>query len=158
MTQIIDIAGVLGLFSCFLAVQNATVRVIFSMGRDKVLPGWLGQVHSRFHSPYTAIYALTSISVVAGILLSVWLGSSLTDVYGWTGTIGTGGIVIVYMLACIGLIRFFWGDPGRTIFLHVISPILGIAFLAYPLSVNVKPNQPHPYNLVFWVTLVWVLL
>jgi hypothetical protein len=22
----------------------------------------------------------------------------------------------------------------------------------------VKPNQPHPYNLVFWVTLVWVVL
>lgn len=158
MTQIIDIAGVLGLFSCFLAVQNATVRVIFSMGRDKVLPGWLGQVHSRFHSPYTAIYALTSISVVAGILLSVWLGSSLTDVYGWTGTIGTVAIVIVYMLACIGLIKFFWRDPERNIFLHVICPILGIVCLGYPLWVNVKPNQPYPFNLVFWVTLAWVIL
>ena len=60
MINIIDIAAVFGLFSCFLAVQNATVRVIFSMGRDKVLPGVLGKVHKRFHSPYVAIYAMTA--------------------------------------------------------------------------------------------------
>ncbi len=158
MTQIIDIAGVLGLFSCFLAVQNATVRVIFSMGRDKVLPGPLGAVHKKFNSPYMAIYALTGISVVAGILLSLWLGSSLTDVYGFTGTIGTVAIVLVYMLANIGLIRFFWHDTERSIFLHVVCPILGIVALAYPLWVNVKPSQSYPYNYVFWIVLFWLVL
>lgn len=157
MTQIVDIAGVLGLFSCFLAVQNATVRVIFSMGRDKVLPGVLGKVHQRFHSPYTAIYALTAVTVVAGIGFSIWLGSGITTVYGWTGTIGTVAIVLVYMLACVGLIRFFWRDPERNIFLHVICPLLGIAAFAYPLWVNVKPSQPYPFNLVFWIMLFWLI-
>jgi amino acid transporter len=70
MINIVNIAAVFGLFSCFLAVWNATVRVIFSMGRDRVLPGVLGDVHKRFHSPYVAIYAVTALSIAAGLGLS----------------------------------------------------------------------------------------
>jgi amino acid transporter len=158
MVNIIQIASVFGLFSCFLAVQNATVRVIFSMGRDGVLPGVFGRVHKRFHSPYTAIYALTGVSVIGGVLGAIWLGSGITDVYGWTGTIGTVAIIIVYMLACIGLIKFFWRDPERNIFWHVICPIVGIVAFAYPLYLNAKPNQPYPFNLVFWVVLGWLII
>jgi amino acid transporter len=157
MTNIIDIAAVFGLFSCFLAVQNATVRVIFSMGRDKVLPGVLGKVHRQFHSPYTAIYALTGFSIVVGLILSQWLGSGLTDVYGWTGSLGTVAVVLVYMLANIGLIKFFWRDPERSIWRHVVAPILGIVALGYPLWSVAKPGQTYPYNLVPYVVLVWVI-
>src|ERR1700756_3396633 len=157
MTNIIDIAGVFGLFSCFLAVQNATVRVIFSMGRDRVLPGALGAVHKRFHSPYAAIYVLTALSIGAGIGLSAWLGSGLTDVYGWAGSIGTGAIILGFLLANIGLIRFFWRDPDRSILKHVVAPILGTAALAYPLWSTAKPGQTYPYNLVFWIVLAWVV-
>jgi amino acid transporter len=157
MTNIIDIAGVFGLFSCFLAVQNATVRVIFSMGRDKVLPGALGAVHRRFHSPFAAIYVITAISIAGGIGLTAWLGSGLTNVYGWTGSIGTVAIILVYMLANIGLIRFFWRDPDRSILKHVVAPILGTAALAYPLWSTAKPGQTYPYNLVFWIVLGWVV-
>jgi amino acid transporter len=157
ITQIVDIAGVFGLFSCLLAVQNATVRVIFSMGRDRVLPGVLGKVHRRFHSPYTAIYAVTGFSILVGLGLSIWLGSGLTDVYGWTGSLGTVAIILVYMLANIGLIRFFWRDPERSIWRHVVAPILGIAALGYPLYSVAKPGQPYPYNLVPYFVLVWVI-
>jgi hypothetical protein len=47
MTQIIDIAAVFGLFSCFLAVQNATGRVLYRIARDAALPTPLGRVHTR---------------------------------------------------------------------------------------------------------------
>ncbi len=158
MINIVSIAAVFGLFSCFLAVQNATVRVIFSMGRDKVLPGVLGAVHQRFHSPYTAIYAVTALSIAAGIALTAWLGSGLTDVYGWTGSLGTVAVILVYMLANVALIRFFWRDPERNIFKHVIAPLIGIAVLAYPLWSTAKPTgQTYPYNLVFWIVLAWVV-
>ncbi|HZO79160.1 MAG TPA: APC family permease [Solirubrobacteraceae bacterium] len=158
MTNIIDIAAVFGLFSCFLAVQNATVRVIFSMGRDKVLPGVFGSVHKRFHSPYTAIYAVTALSIGAGLGLSAWLGSSLTDVYGWTGSLGTVAVILVYMLGNVALIRYFWRDSERNIFKHIVAPIVGIVALAYPLWNTVKPTgQAYPYNLVFWIVLGWVV-
>src|SRR5438132_847617 len=49
LVQVIDIAAILGLFSCFLAVQNATVRVLFAMGRDRVRPPAMRTVHRRRH-------------------------------------------------------------------------------------------------------------
>jgi amino acid transporter len=128
------------------------------MGRDRVLPGALGAVHKRFHSPYAAIYALTALSIGAGIGLAAWLGSGLTDVYGWTGSIGTVAIILVYMLANVGLVRFFWRDPERSILKHVVAPILGILALAYPLWSTAKPGQAYPYNLVFWIVLGWVVV
>jgi len=158
MTQIVEIAAVFGLFSCLLAVQNATVRVLFSMGRDGVLPPALGRVHHRFHSPYAAIYALTVLSIVAGIALSAWLGSGLTDVYGWTGSLGTVAVIVVYMMANIALIRFFARDPERSVLRHVVAPLIGIAALAYPLYSVAKPGQPHPFNLVPYFVLIWIVL
>jgi amino acid transporter len=158
MTQIIDIAAILGLFSCFLAVQNATVRVIFAMGRDRVLPPILGNVHRSWHSPAAAIYTLTFFSVAAGIGLSAWLGSGLTDVYGWTGSIGTVAVIIVYMLANLASIRYFARDKERSIVKHVIFPLAGIAALAYPLYFVAKPGQSYPYNLVPYIVLIWIAI
>jgi amino acid transporter len=156
MTQIVDIAAILGLFSCFLAVQNATVRVIFAMGRDRVLPPALGKVHRSWHSPAAAIYTLTFFSVAAGIGLSAWLGSGLTDVYGWTGSIGTVAVIIVYMLANLAAIRYFAQDKERSILKHIVFPLAGIAALAYPLYFVAKPGQSYPYNLVPYIVLIWI--
>jgi amino acid transporter len=158
MVQIIDIAAILGIFSCFLAVQNATVRVIFTMGRDRVLPAALGRVHKSWFSPYIAIYALSALTIAAGIGLAAWLGSSITGVYGWTGSLGTVAVIIVYMMANLALIRFFAKDPERNLLKHVIAPLLGIAALAYPLYFVAKPGQAYPYNLVPYLVLIWIVL
>ena len=158
LKQIIEIAAVFGLFSCFLAVQNATVRVIFAMGRDRVLPPQLGRVHQQWHSPYAAIYALTGLSIVAGLLLSAWLGDGITDVYGWTGSLGTVAVIIVYIMANVALIRFFRQDPERSVWKHVVAPALGVLALAYPLYYVGKPGQAHPYNLVPYLVLIWIAL
>ena len=158
LVQVIDIAAILGLFSCFLAVQNATVRVLFAMGRDRVLPPAMGKVHRSWHSPYAAIYTLTAFSVGAGLGLSAWLGSGLTDVYGWTGSLGTVAVILVYMLSCLASIRYFARDPERSIVKHVILPLAGVAALGYPLYFVAKPGQSYPYNLVPYLVLAWVVL
>lgn len=158
MVQIVEIAAILGIFSCFLAVQNATVRVIYTMGRDGVLPRSLGRVHRSWHSPYVAIYALTALSIALGIGLAAWLGSGITAVYGWTGSLGTAAVIIVYMMANVALIRYFWRDPERSILRHVVAPLIGVAFLAYPLYFVAKPGQAYPYNLVPYLVLIWIVL
>ena len=158
MTQIVDIAAILGIFSCFLAVQNATVRVIFTMGRDRVLPPALGRVHKSWFSPYIAIYALTALTIAVGISLAAWLGSSITAVYGWTGSLGTVAVIIVYIMANVALIRFFAKDPERNVLKHVVAPLAGVAALAYPLYFVAKPGQSYPYNLVPYLVAIWIVL
>jgi amino acid transporter len=158
LQQIIDICALAGLFSCLLAIHNTTVRIIFSMGRDKVLPGWLGKVHARWFSPYTAIIAQTIFSLVLGFGIGLWLGPGATGAYGFTGAIGTVAIVIVYMMCNIALIRYFFRLPERNWLLHIIVPILGVAALAYPLWAVAQPGQAYPYNLVPYIVIAWLVV
>ena len=156
LEQLVDLCAVAGIFSCFLAVHNTTVRIIFSMGRDRVLPGVLGRVHPRFFSPYTAIFAQVAFTVIVGLSVGAWLGPGATGEYGFTGAIGTIAIVIVYMLSNIALIRYFWRLPERNIVAHIVVPVLGTLALAYPLWSVAQPGQAYPYNLVPWIVLIWI--
>ena len=115
-------------------------------------------MHPRFKSPFVAIYALVGFAVAAGIILSVWLGSGLTAVYGYTGSIGTIAVILVYGLANIGLIKFYWGQPDFSLLRHLVAPVIGTAVLIYPLYETAKPGQPYPYNNVAYVVLAWIII
>lgn len=157
LLQPIELAAVAGIFTCLLAIHSTTVRVMFSMGRDRVLPSSLGAVHPRWFSPYRAIIAQTAFTVIVGLGIASWLGPGATGTYGFTGAIGTVAVVIVYMLSNIAHIRYFWRLPRRNVFTHVVAPALGIISLAYPLYSVVAPGQLAPYNLVPIVIGVWLI-
>ncbi len=157
LLQPIQIAAVAGIFSCLLAVHNTTVRVMFAMGRDRVLPASLGDVHKRWFSPHRAIAAQTVSTVVVGLATGFWLGPGATGAYGFTGAIGTVAIVLVYMLSNIAHIRYFWHLPNRGVVKHVAIPLLSLLSLAYPLYSVLAPGQPSPYNLVAWVVIAWII-
>jgi amino acid transporter len=156
LLQPIELAAIGGMFSCFLAIHNTTVRIIFSMGRDHVLPASLGAVHARWFSPYRAIMAQTAFTVIVGLAVAAWIGPGATGTYGFTGAIGTVAIVLVYMLSGVAHIKYFWRVPGRTAFTHVIVPALSIITLAYPLYSVATPHQLYPYNLVPLIIGVWL--
>ncbi|MDA8263059.1 MAG: APC family permease [Actinomycetota bacterium] len=158
LLQPVELAAVFGLFSCFLAIHNTTVRIMFSMGRDRILPAAVGKVHPRWYSPYVAIFVLTGFTLVVGLSTGVWLTPGASGAYGFTGSIGTVAIVLVYMGSSFALIRYFWKLPERSMFKHVILPALGVVALAYPLYAVAKPGQSWPYNLVFWIVVVWIVL
>ncbi|MDQ1717546.1 MAG: hypothetical protein QOE89_1499 [Pseudonocardiales bacterium] len=158
LKQPVELAAVAGLFSCLLAVLNTTVRVMYAMARERVLPPALSKVHPKFRSPFVSIYALVAFSIVGGVLLSAWLGSGLTDVYGFTGAVGTVAIILVYALANVGLIVFYWGQPEFHVWRHLIAPLIGTAVLIYPLFEMAKPGQSFPYNHVSQIVIVWALI
>lgn len=158
LLQPIEIAAIAGLFSCFLAIHNTTVRVMFSMGRDRVLPPSLGKVHQRWYSPHRAIMVQSIFTIVVGMTVGLWLGPGATGAYGFTGAIGTVAIVIVYILSNIALMRFFWKRPDHRTLTHVILPILAVVGLAYPLYSVSAPGQAFPYNLVPLVVIIWIIV
>lgn len=158
LEQVIDLAAIAGIFSCLLAIHNTTTRIIFSMGRDRVLPHVLGRVHPRWFSPYAAIFAQTIFTLVIGFAVGTWLGPGATGAYGFTGAIGTVAIVIVYMLSNIALIRYYFTLPERNLLLHIVIPILGVVALAYPLWAVAQPGQAYPYNLVPYIVIAWLII
>lgn len=157
LTQLVQLGAIFGIFSCLLAVHNATVRIIFSLGRDHVLPGRLGAVHRTWDSPYAAIVVQTVFTAVVGFGVGAWLGPGATGAYGWTGSIATVAIVLVYMLSSVALIRYFWRLPERNLLLHLVLPVLSVLAFAYPVYAVGKPGQSWPYSLVPYVVLAWIV-
>ena len=87
----------IAVFVCTLAIQGATVRLMFSMGRDGRMPlGSLwGRVHPTFRTP-------TNAALAVGVLAA--LPFFFTDAPGLIATGATGLIYLSYFLANLGVL------------------------------------------------------
>jgi urea carboxylase system permease len=97
----------IAVFVCTTAIQGATSRLMFSMGRDRRMPlgrAW-GSVNSTFKTPANAAIA---VGVIAAIPFF------LTDSPGLLATGATGLIYLSYLMCNIGiLVARFRGWPHR---------------------------------------------
>lgn len=59
---------VVGAFGSGMTTQVSVSRIIYSMGRDKVLPGIFGRLHPRFRTPWVAAVAVSIVSLLSLVL------------------------------------------------------------------------------------------
>jgi amino acid transporter len=102
---IILIAAVNSALAVCIAIQNATTRVLFDMGRVRALPAFLGEVHPRWKTPWNAIWLLCGVTLAIGLGLGSWLGPVKT--FGMIGIMQTLGLIIVYSMGNIGAMLFY---------------------------------------------------
>jgi amino acid transporter len=70
----------LALIGTTLSCLNTGARVTYAMGRDDEVPSHFGLLHGRTLSPYRAIWTLTVLSIIIGIITcAVYLGAQSTD-------------------------------------------------------------------------------
>jgi amino acid transporter len=141
---LILIAAVNSALAVCIAIQNATTRVLFDMGRVRALPAFLGKVHPRWRTPWNAIWLLTGLTLAIGLGLGSWLGPVKT--FGMIGIMQTLGLIIVYCMGNIGAMLFY-GREKRSefnVWLHLIVPLLTSAALVWVFWKNVETL--HPFN------------
>jgi amino acid transporter len=129
LTLVMQLLLVTSLFAAILALHNATNRYMFVLGRERVLPGWLGQVHSRHASPHHASLVQTSINVV---VITVFAAAGLNPYTSLaTSMIGLGtlGIVALQAATSVAVIGFFRNRAGRHWWRTFGAPGLGAAGL-----------------------------
>lgn len=127
---VMDVITIMVLFSMFastLSVVNISSRYLYSLGKDGVLPGFLGSVHQKHASPYAAVLVVGSIYTAAVILLGVFGLEPLT-VYPRVSGIGTFCIMLLICIAAVSIVAYFRRNPleERCIFSTLIAPIIGI--------------------------------
>jgi amino acid transporter len=74
--KIIIISGILGILTCWNGFFMGASRLIFSLGRAKMLPPIFGQLHSKYKTPWVATLLVGSICIAApflGMNALVWL-------------------------------------------------------------------------------------
>ncbi len=141
---IILIAVINSALAVSIAIQNATTRVLFDMGRVGALPHWLSQVNAKYKTPWNAIWLMTVVTLILGLGLASWLGPVKT--FGMIGIMQTLGLIIVYCMGNIGAMRFYFGEKRDEFnwFLHAVVPILTTVALIAVFYENVKTL--HPFN------------
>jgi amino acid transporter len=109
-----------------IACFNGGTRTWYGMGRSGVLPTALGKVNPRRKTPINAIHTEVGMQVVAFVCVLIW---GATNVFlSWANAI-TIGLVLMYILANIGVVKYYLteGRPQFNPLLHVVIPVVASA-------------------------------
>ncbi|WP_232665193.1 APC family permease [Pseudonocardia sp. TRM90224] len=88
---------------CALGVHIAVSRVLFAMGREGVLPKWLGVLHPRWGTPWRAIALDIVVWVLLAVVsLAVTSRESQVALAGGVDSGLTGGVFLFTFLAGVG--------------------------------------------------------
>ncbi|MGY3566945.1 APC family permease [Sinomonas sp. RB5] len=136
-----DVAQVLfitSLFAALVSFHNAVARYFFSLGRERVLPGWL-EATSHHGAPKAGSLVQTGIAVLvtAGFAIA-GNGSELGPLYPvltmftWLTNAGAMGLVLLMAIVSVAVIGFFRRRPAlrASAWTAVIAPALGAVALA----------------------------
>ncbi len=147
------IAGFTSILSSLISSANSQARIIFSSGREGLLPSVTARVTATNRTPRVAFV----------VFLGLALG--LTHVFGWNtdpvtffgeiATLGTILIALTYLVANLALPVYFRRcHPERfSILTHLVLPLLGAVAIGYPLYELIKPGQPAPFDRYAWIAL-----
>jgi amino acid transporter len=144
-------------FANALSGSNAAVRIIFSLGREGILHRRLGTTNAA-DNPMTAWVSYVILSAVVTFGLGAYLGP--LNAYAFLGSILGVGIIIIYILMNIGLIRYFWRNHRSefSAFRHGVLPVLGSFLMLLPIYGQLWPVPGWPYRLVPYLLLAWVII
>jgi amino acid transporter len=156
------------------AGANASTRVIFSLGRSRLLPGALSAVHPTHRTPVNAVHAQGIIGLVLGVGLSLLFngeaaGGPLTT-YFFIGYMLGLSFAAMYVVVNVATIGYFLGE-GRADFnpiKHVVVPIIGIIVMVVGFVsalggvtipiVNIDiPPLSAPFNYAPLIVTIWVI-
>ncbi len=154
---LIDLVGLLSFFGAALAIINGGARIIYTVGRDGLFPGWTAWLHPVRQNPVGAIAGLCIFGLVVGLLL----GFIMTPIgaFGFLGTLDALFVLIIYALVCVASIRFFWRKRRAQfkIFRHGVVPVLGTLLILAIFFLLVIVPAPFPLNLIPFIIAIWVL-
>ena len=119
----------IAVYVCTLAIQGATVRLMFSMGRDRRLPlgGAWGQVNGTFKTPANAAIAVGVLAAIPFIVTGA--GTAI-----YIAIAATGMIYISYFLCNLGVLvarRRGWPHQGAWFKLGSWGTIINILALVW---------------------------
>ena len=158
VSVLVYLAGLTSTFSSLIGATTAQTRIIFSAGREKLLPSVLGKLSDRYGTP---VISLIAYSVIALIITLLWAshGNPL-NIAGDIATLGTIPIILVYLALNLALPVYFFREHRDkfSILRHLIIPILGVAALVLPLWGMIKPGQPYPFNVFPWIVLALLVV
>ena len=136
---------------------NAGFRVIYALGRERLLPHQLALTH-RVQDPDARDHRWTVVVIAAGMPLGFI--TKPFDVWGYFGFMISIAFLIVYGLTNFALIRHIRKHTPHefSVLRHAVLPPRAVVGVGYPLYRTVHPLPPSPYVYLPWVIIAWALI
>lgn len=156
-TAVLTLTVMASQFANVISGSNAIVRVIFAMGRESILPRALGRTTAT-RTPATALAAYMIFSVLFALLVGLKYGPY--GVYGFAGTVLGLGMVFIYILISVGVIRFYRQRyrPEFSAVRHGLLPGLTALIMLLPVYGQLHPAPAYPNNLAIWLLATWMVI
>jgi amino acid transporter len=107
LTQVMAVLLVTSFIATTVALQNAASRYIFALGRERLLPRWVGERHPKFGSPARASAVLSLVSALA-IGASALAGlEPYTTLAASAISLATAGIMVLLLGASLSVVVYF---------------------------------------------------
>jgi len=136
-------------FACGMAFHNTAARYMYSLGREGVLPRFLGKTHPTHKSPHIASTLQSVLAAIWVSLFAYFLGTNdpnaqaYATVYTMLAILGTMLLLILQAIVSIAIIAYFRANhPGEAnIFASLIAPVIAFVsqvYLVYLLVQNLE--------------------
>jgi amino acid transporter len=153
----IDLVIVLTGLGLVIAVFNATIRVVFAMGRERALPASLARLSGR-QTPVAAIGCAGLATLLLGLPLTYADGGSRT--FGYLAGAAALSMVLIYLAVNVSTIRVFRTEfrDQFSLWRHLLVPVAAAALFLFPLWGIVHPRAYTLVNLLPFTALGWLFL
>jgi len=95
--------------ACAAALTNAGLRYMYAMGREGLLPRYLGKTHPVHRSPYMAVLTWGAFAAALFVIFRATSHTGL-DAYFWLSPQGVIWIVLVQALTALSVFLYFRRD------------------------------------------------
>ncbi len=156
--DILNLMATVSLFAISLGVASGAARIMYAQARDATgtRTGLAGL--SKHGAPAAALVVV--LVVFAGALIGQQLaGSSVVNATFYPLQIGTVLILVAYVMATAGAIRFlFFGGETKVPAWQIIIPVLGGAFVCYTIYRNVFVGQEGAFAHLPYIEVIWLIV
>lgn len=154
----VDIAALMANVAVLIAIHNANFRIFYAMGRENVLPGWLGKTHPIHMTPYRAIIGFSVFSAILTLGTGLLWGPQAA--FGNNGFFSSMGVLPIFVVTNLLLVYFMW-TKYRTEFSwwrHGLLPVLGAATFTAAFWYSVVPLPAAPLSYFPFIIAAWVAI
>ncbi|MGB7294891.1 MAG: APC family permease [Candidatus Aminicenantales bacterium] len=157
LAKMVLVAGLMGIVTTWNSVFIAASRIIFALGRARIIPSGLGKVHSRLGTPFISIFFVGGVAC-----LGIFMGrSAILPIVNVAG----GCFAFAFTFTCLGVLKLRrtkpelrrpYRAPGG-----MVVPVIG--FLVSIFMVIMTLYQPYASSkgsipMEWIIIIVWAAL
>lgn len=154
----VDLAAISAIIAVVLAIHNANFRIMYALGREQLLPSFLGRTHGRYQTPHMAIVAYSVLSLALGLFFGLLWGPM--GAFGNVGYFSSLGMLPIYIITNVALTVYMWRQRRSEFswLLHGVLPALSIAVFIAAFIASVYPLPAAPLNVFPAIVAAWILI